>query len=284
MISEEIIVVLTLGVAIGALFALSALGLSIILGTLNIVNIAHGAFLMLGMYIAYWLYTIAGIDPLIGTLVAAAIGFGVGALIDKSLIERIRGSLLGVRSVLVTYGLAIVIENLVLLSWKADVRAMLVPQYVTRLGGFISLLRLIIVAFSIAAYVSLYVFFKRTYIGKAIRALTQDERAAALMGVDVKRVLMISFSTGLSLTFLSGGLLALISNIYPSVGWIYLLYSLAVIVFGGMGSMVGQLVSGMLIGVVLTGLSQFLPIEAVTFIIFLAFIIFFFVRPVGGRR
>jgi len=284
MISEEIIVVLTLGVAIGALFALSALGLSIILGTLNIVNIAHGAFLMLGMYIAYWLYTIAGIDPLIGTLVAAAIGFGVGALIDKSLIERIRGSLLGVRSVLVTYGLAIVIENLVLLFWKADVRAMLVPQYVTRLGGFISLLRLIIVAFSIAAYVSLYVFFKRTYIGKAIRALTQDERAAALMGVDVKRVLMISFSTGLSLTFLSGGLLALISNIYPSVGWIYLLYSLAVIVFGGMGSMVGQLVSGMLIGVVLTGLSQFLPIEAVTFIIFLAFIIFFVVRPVGGRR
>jgi len=284
MISEEIIVVLTLGVAIGALFALSALGLSIILGTLNIVNIAHGAFLMLGMYIAYWLYTLAGIDPLIGTLVAAAIGFGVGALIDKSLIERIRGSLLGVRSVLVTYGLAIVIENLVLLFWKADVRAMLVPQYVTRLGGFISLLRLIIVAFSIAAYVSLYVFFKRTYIGKAIRALTQDERAAALMGVDVKRVLMISFSTGLSLTFLSGGLLALISNIYPSVGWIYLLYSLAVIVFGGMGSMVGQLVSGMLIGVVLTGLSQFLPIEAVTFIIFLAFIIFFVVRPVGGRR
>ena len=244
------------GVFTGLVYGLMGMGLSVVLGTLRIVNIADGALIMLGMYLTFWAYTIFGIFPFIATALIAIAYFGIGMLFQLGFSELpVR---LGIRdrdavAIVGTTGLAALLEGIATIYWSANVRQVLNPALYSPISlGILTMSagRLYAAVITVAIYASIFLFFKRTYVGLSIRAMIEDRTATSLMGVRVAVTSLVAGGLGIALTGIASSLLSTIDAFYPSVGWQFLLYAFVVVALGGMGNIAGSLTAGVVIGVV----------------------------------
>lgn len=275
------------GLLIGGIYALVAIGLNLIFGVLRIINFAHGEYLMLAMYAAYWLWRL-GIDPYVAVLLVVPMMALFGAVTERFLIRYTLTAHAHVK-IFVTLGLAIALQNLALLLFGADYMSVHTPYQtmtVTLAGLAVSVPRLVACVVMLAAAAGLHLFLHNTDFGKAIRATAQDSITARLMGIDVERIYMVTFAIGAALVGLAGCLLTPVYYVFPSVGTDFVLVAFVVVVLGGLGSLPGAVVGGLLIGVI-EQLSGFLIATSLRQIVyFVLFIGVLAVRPAGlfGQR
>jgi branched-chain amino acid transport system permease protein len=271
------------GILVGGIYALISMGLNLILGVVRIINFAHGEFLMIAMYISFLFYVTLGLDPYLSAPIVVLLLFGFGCLVQRVIIQPILDTSATVK-IFATLGLSIALQNLALMIWNADYRNVNTSYQtsVIQLGEVaISVPRLIAFTIAIMIAVGLFFFLKNTLLGKAIRAVAMERRAASLMGIHVKKIYLIAFGIGSALVGLAGSLLMPIYYVFPTVGTLFVLTAFVVVVLGGMGSMFGAFLGGLLIGLVeaLAGvlISPGLK-EAVYFVIFILVLLF---RPSG---
>ena len=267
------------GILKGGLYALMAMGMSLIWGVMNVINIAHGAFIMLGAYITYWMFSLLGIDPFVSLIFSASIMFMLGFAIQKGLINFVIKADIFI-TLLLTFGLEILITNLALLAWTADVRKVKVAYAAANLqffGATVPLVRLIAFAVAIAVTVALFIMMEKTKLGRAIRATSQDLDAAKLMGINVSNIYSITFGIGVALAATAGTLWSIVFPITPTMGGILTLKSFVIIVIGGLGTMLGPIAGGLVLGIVEAMGASFLGAtyeNLISFVIFLIVIIF----------
>ena len=268
---------------IGGVYALISIGLTLIFGVMRIVNFAHGEFLMIAMYAAFWMFELTGLSPYFAVPIVAFALFIFGALVYVLIIRRTVGSPMVVQ-IFATVGLGLVMQNAALVLWAGDFRTIRSPQAnaVLNFAGIqVSYALLVASLVAIAVAVVLFGFLAWTYVGKSIRATVQDRTAAQLMGINIDQVFLLTFALGSACVGIAGGLLAPAYPIFPSVGTNFGLASFVVVVLGGMGSMTGALLGGLLIGLVETMSGFFIDSglkQAVYFVVFILVLIF---RPTG---
>jgi branched-chain amino acid transport system permease protein len=240
------------GLTTGAVYALVALGLTLIYGVLHIINFAHGASLMLALYGVYLLNTRLGWDPYLALPVMVAGMFALGYVLQRGVINRASHGK-DENILLVTLGLAIVMENLALLAFSADTRSIDTPYTLRTVPigpAMIALPKLIAFGGALAVAALLLWIVKRTDLGRAIRAVAKEKQGAKLMGVDVEHVYAMSFGIGLACLGAAACFLLPAYYVNPQVGSGFVLVAFTIVVLGGMGSFSGALLGGLLIGVV----------------------------------
>jgi branched-chain amino acid transport system permease protein len=271
------------GLTIGAIYALIALGLTLIYGVLHIINFAHGSLLMLALYGAFFLKTLLGIDPYLALPILAPAFFVLGYALHCGVIEPTsHGREHNV--LMVTLGLAIVIDNLALYFWTSTTRTIDLPYSfaVVDLGvALIPVPRVVAFASALALAALLALFMATTDLGKAIRAVAKEREGARLAGIRVAHVYAMSFGIGTACVAAAACLLLPMFYVTPQVGYAFVLVAFTTVVLGGMGSFVGALVGGLALGVV-EALSGLLLGESLGQIgIFVIFILVLLLRPTG---
>lgn len=280
---ETFIQVIIGGLLMGGVYALISLGLTLIFGVVHIVNFAHGEFLMLSMYTSYWLFHLLGIDPYLSILVIAPTFFLVGVLVQRGIFQPILEAP-EVSRVFASLGLSILLQNLALFFWTADYRTVKTPYSALSLsaGDFmISFPRLVAFLTAAGITVGLYYFLKRTYTGKAIRATGQDPNVALLMGINTKRIFLLAFGIGSACVGIAGALLVPFYYVFPTIGAFFVLTAFVIVVLGGLGSVTGAFLGGLIIGVVEAVSGYFISNafkEGIYFIIFWFLLIY---KPAG---
>ena len=267
----------------GGVYALIAIGLTLIFGVLEIVNFAHGEFVMLGMYFSYFLFTLLGIDPYLSIFIIIPLLFFLGISTYKFLIEKVMGARLHIQ-ILLTLGLMLFLQNLALFIWTSDYRSVKLGYSTTVYnlqGLMVSFPRFVacLVALSIAAI--LYIFLKKTDIGMAIRACTVEKEGAALVGINVKRIYLVAFGIGIVCAGVAGSTLLPFFYVSPTVGSIFVLTAFVIVVLGGMGNFAGALLGGLIIGVAESMGEVFLPGSLKQVVSFTIFILILFFKPMG---
>lgn len=271
------------GLTTGAIYALVALGLTLIYGVLHIINFAHGSLLMAALYGVFFLNTGLGIDPYAAIVVMVPALFAAGYVLQRSVIGKAsHGKDQNV--LLVTLGIAIVIENLALALFSADTRTIDTPYAfeMVDLGiAFVPLPRVIAFIAALAVTAVLWFIIARTDLGRAIRAVAKERQGARLVGIDVDHIFAMSFGIGTACLGAAACLLLPTFYVSPGVGHVFVLIAFTVVVLGGMGSFVGALVGGFIIGVT-ESLGGLLLGESLGQIgIFLIFIAILLLRPTG---
>ncbi|HMM07675.1 amino acid/amide ABC transporter membrane protein 1, HAAT family [Paracoccus solventivorans] len=276
------------GLTMGAVYALIALGLTLIYGVLHIINFAHGSLLMLGLYAAYFLFHFWGIDPYLAIVIVVPAFFALGYVLQRGIIAPMSaGSEQNV--LLVTLALSLVIDNLALYFWTSNTRtADIAYAYdtVEVLGAYLTLGR--VIAFFAALLVAglMWLFMTRTRTGAAIRAVAIEKRGAEIVGIDVGHTYALCFGIGTACVALAACLLLPTFYVTPQVGYTFVLVAFTTVVMGGMGSLPGALVAGLLLGVIEALGGLFLGESLGQLGIFVAFILTLLFRPAGllGRR
>jgi branched-chain amino acid transport system permease protein len=272
------------GILLGGIYCLIGLGLTVIFGVMRIINASHGDLIMIAMYMSYFLHQFTGLDPLVSVIVTAPALFLLGCLIQQGLVSRLRGSYAEDNSLLLTFGIGLILANTILLLFTADFRVVETPysRAVWHVAGLsISVAYVFSFAMALLFTAALYVFFMRSDIGLAIRATTQNRMAAELVGVDVARVSWISFGLGAALAGVAGALLTPIFYLYPTVGGLFTIKAFVIVVLGGMGSIVGAIYGGLALGIVESLGAVYVSTgykDAIGFIAFLLILVF---RPAG---
>jgi branched-chain amino acid transport system permease protein len=276
------------GIATGAVYALVALGLTLIYGVLHIVNFAHGSLLMLALYGVYFLYTLLGIDPYLALPIIVPAMFALGYALQRTVIATASHDRED-NILLVTLGLSIVIDNLALYLWSADTRT-INPSYAfdaVDLGiAFIAVPKLVSFLGALLVTALLWLLIQRTDLGKAIRAVARERQGARLVGIDVEHIFAMSFGIGIACVGAAACLLLPSYYAHPGVGESFVVVAFTIVVLGGMGSFVGALIGGFIIGLTesLGGLFLGENLGRIgVFVIFIAILLF---RPTGlfGQR
>jgi len=240
------------GLLMGFVYALVAAGLSLIFGLMEIVNFAHGEFMMLSMYGAFWLYALFGLDPLESIPIVVALLFLLGVITHYGVIRPILGAPMIVQ-ITATFGLAIFLRSLAQFLWTPDYRSIADPWVSGRidlLGVFLGLPQVVASAGCIVAFAALYFFVHRTEAGMALQATAQDRDAAALMGIRPHRMYALGWGLGSACVAVAGVLLTNFYYVFPDVGVIFALIAYVTVAMGGFGSLLGALVAGVLIGLI----------------------------------
>jgi branched-chain amino acid transport system permease protein len=280
--------ILANGVVLGGLYACIAAGFSLVWGVLNVINILHGSFIVLGSYLAYFAYTGWGLHPFLCILLAAPLFFALGAFTQAAFINRVIAAPV-LLTLTLTFGLDLMLNNAMLVAFKADYRKIVLdpPLGNLALGPVVMPLdRIAAMGLALALTAMLYLLLSRSRIGRAIVAVRMDREAATLMGVEVDRIYAVTFGLGALMAGAAGVLLAVIFPISPLVSTAYLGKAFVVCVLGGLGSVPGAIVGGIALGVLESfGALWFGPENAVT-LSFALLILILVVRPTGllGRK
>jgi len=259
---EVLLQTLIAGLLLGGLYSLIGIGMTLIMGVMKIINLAHGELMMVAMYIAYALFSFFHIDPYISVFIAAPLLFLLGVAIQKYLINPVLKveSILPENQVILTVGVAMVLANLATIVFQSDYRSTPV-DYATKawyLSDFwksspieLSLSLPWSVSFLIAVVITvcLWFFLTKTDVGKSIRATAQDSDAALLMGVNVERMRVITFGLGSGLVGAAGCLFIPIYYLYPDLGGQFTLIAFVITILGGLGSTVGAIIGGIILGI-----------------------------------
>ncbi|RPH60518.1 MAG: branched-chain amino acid ABC transporter permease [Burkholderiales bacterium] len=271
------------GLTTGAVYALIALGLTLIYGVLHIINFAHGAALMVALYLVYLLKERFGIDPYLALPLVVPAMFALGYALQRGVVNRASHGR-DENILLVTLGLSIVMENLALIVFKSDTRTIDTAYTLTTVPigpAMIALPKLVAFAGALAASAVLIWIVERTDLGRAIRAVAKEKHGAKLMGIDVDHVYAMSFGIGLACLGAAACFLLPAYYVNPQVGSGFVLVAFTIVVLGGMGSFAGALVGGLLIGVVESLGGLFLGESLGQIGIFLIFIAVLLFRPQG---
>jgi branched-chain amino acid transport system permease protein len=280
--------ILANGLVLGGLYACIAAGFSLVWGVLNIINILHGSFIILGGYLAFYAYAVAGIHPFFSLLIAAPVFFALGYFLQRGIMNRMIAAPV-LLTLTLTFGLDLMLSNGMLAAFTADFKKITLdpPLGVVFLGPVVLPVdRLMAMLLALALLGLLYITLSRSRIGRAIVAVRMDREAAALMGVRVKDVYAITFGLGTLMAGISGPLLAMIFPISPLSGPVYLGKAFVVCVLGGLGSIPGALVGGLALGLAESFGSLWFGPEHATTLAFVLLILILLVRPEGllGRK
>ena len=276
------------GLVLGGLYACIAVGFSLVWGVLNVINILHGTFIVLGSYVAYFAYVHAGIHPFISIIIAGAVLYALGHVLQAAIINRVVTAPVLITLTL-TFGLDLILNNAMLVAFTADYRAVTLahPLGSIEIGPvFLPGDRVAAMALALLLTVLLYRLLRDSTIGRAIVAVRMDRDAAALMGVDVKHINAVTFAIGAFMAGAAGALLSIIFPISPLNSSVFLGKAFVVCVLGGLGSVPGAMVGGLVLGIIESfGSYWFGPEHAVT-LSFGLLLVLLFVRPSGllGRR
>jgi branched-chain amino acid transport system permease protein len=271
------------GLFMGSVYALIAIGFTLVFGVTNIVNFAHGHLVMGAMFVTYLLFKTVNVDPYVSLIIVLPLFFALGALLYAVVIQRIVEAPHSAH-MMVTLGLLIFFENVANFFFGSDLRG-ITTTYTTSsfIVGDISIpiARLGAAAVSLAAVVVLALFLHRTSLGKAIRASANNREGAALVGIDVGRVYLIAFSLGTAAAALAGAVIMPFSLVSPFVGGEFILKAFVIAVLGGLGSVAGALVGGLLIGFVEALSSLYISASLGNAIVFAILIAVLLYRPWG---
>ncbi|HEX6035418.1 MAG TPA: branched-chain amino acid ABC transporter permease [Anaerolineales bacterium] len=282
---ESFVQTLVFGLFVGSIYGIAAMGLALVFGVLKMLNIAHGELLMLGGYATFWAFRTFGMDPFVSLAISIPVLFAVGLALDRTVYHRIV-RLLGEEkiknSLLVSFGLTLVIQNLAMWLFTADERTVQVTGPALNLFGIVfPYARLVSLFIALITVLALHYFLHHTYPGKAILGTAEDFEAAELAGINIHRVYMMTFALGASLAAIAGTLVTVIYGISPSIGILWTLKALIVIVLAGTGRILGTFPAGILLGMVEAVSGAFIGTayrEVVGLIIFLLVLI---LRPQG---
>ncbi len=249
---EILLQTLLSGVLIGLVYALVAVGLTLIFGVMDIVNFAHGEFLMLGMYASFWLFALYALDPIFTLPFTALLLFALGAAVYQTVIRRIvHASMLA--QIFTTFGLMVLFRGLAQFLWKPDFRSVehsLVSGTVTLGALQFGLPQIVAAAGAIAATLFIWWFLNRTRVGAALEATAADREAAQLMGIPTQRMFTLAWGIGAACAGVAGGLLSTFYPVFPEVGANFVLIAFVVVALGGFGSVTGAFFAGIVVGVV----------------------------------
>lgn len=280
--SHLLIQTIILGLLVGGVYALMSSGLTLIFGVMRVINVAHGAFLILGAYLTYWLFQLTGLDPIVSIVLTAPVLFLIGWAVQRYVLSRLENPERS--SVLVTFALAITMEGLMGTFWKTTLRSVK-PEYAAEVIKFmtyrIPVTRLIGFAGALLVLLILYLILYRTNLGRAIRATIQDRSAAQLVGVNVQAVSALTFGIGIATAAVGGSLLSMIYSFNASSQTDWITRVLSIIVLGGMGSLPGAFIAALILGVMeqLTAVTITLYWSPIVFYLFLFLTLIF--RPQG---
>jgi branched-chain amino acid transport system permease protein len=287
MTAQTIIQSLASGLLMGLLYGLIAVGLALIFGLMDVVNFAHGEFLMAAMYATFGFMVFAALDPLIAAPLVAAAMFGFGALVYLGVVRfatRAKTNA-GMVQIFATFGLAIVMRGLAQLLFTPDYRSIPVSwlggKTVSIGGVFLPEPQLAGALISVAAFAGLYLLIRHTDFGRALEATREDPGAVALVGIDKNRVFALGWGLGAALVGLAGAVMAMFFYIYPDVGASFALIAYVTVALGGFGSVFGAFAGGIIVGLVEAMTAMILPPSLKSIGIYAVYLLVVFVRPRG---
>jgi len=272
------------GVLFGAMYGAAAVGLSLIFGTMRIIFIAQGTMIVLASYVVYWLFTVLGLDPYVSIIVVVPLAFVVGAITYLLLFRTAAATADKNTSLLIAVGLMFLGQNTISFLWTPNPRSITTFYTATGFDLFgtrISVTRSISFVITLVATLSVVVFLRRTLVGKAVRAASENMVTATLMGIDPHRVNAIAFAVGFALAGAAGVAFATTYPFDPYYGFVFALKALIALALGGIGNVVGALLGGILLGLIESFSSFFISAgwaDAISYAVFLLVLMF---RPEG---
>lgn len=277
------------GILMGSIYGLTALGLTVIFGVLKVINFAHGSLLMVGMYVAYWTVVLTGLHPYLTLVFVIPVMFLFGYYLQDILIKPIFKAEKNVREpitvIIVTTGLWYVLDNLTLLIFGPQYRSIHdnpLQGKMLELGQMlISVPKLWGFATAILTAAVIYLFFQKTRMGRAIRATSLDREAASLMGINQYKVYNVAFGIGTATAGIAAVTLVPFYNIFPTVGVLFDIKGFIIVVLGGLGSIGGAILGGIIIGLIESIAPQFMTATWTEAIVYALFLLFLFVKPSG---
>jgi branched-chain amino acid transport system permease protein len=275
--------VLINGLLLGGIYALISIGLTLIFGIVRVINFAHGEFLMLSMYVAFFCHKLFGLNPYASLIINIPLMFVVGVATDQIIIRPLRNAP-SYMQIFATVGLSIVLLNSALFFFTGDYQSINMPfaKKTLHMGGLaLGYARLVIFFAAMSVSLGLYLFLQKTDMGKQIRAIAQDRMAARLMGINLNLVYMITFGIGTALVAVAGGLIMPVYYVFPSVGLYFVLTAFVVVVLGGMGNMAGALMGGIIIGLTDALSGYYIEPSLKEVVYFIIFLVVLLVKPSG---
>ena len=283
MINANIAAALADGVLLGLIYALLGLGLGLVLGVMGVVNVAHGAFVMLGSFLAYELSRRFGIDPVVSLFLALPLFFAVGLLVYQVLVSRVEhGS-----GLLAMFGLMVLLESLGTIFWTNDSRVLAGPhgdRSITLGGIALAEVRLLAGGVALVLIGLVWAFLRFTLTGRAIRAIGQNRAAATALGIDASRLSATAFGLGIACAGAAGTVLAMVFPFSPNTQVQWLPWAFLVAILGGLGSIANLLTAGLVIGLLQTLCTAWLPFDYVYLALYLLLAAILIVRREGLGR
>ena len=275
-------------ILLGGIYALIAVGLTLIFGVMRVVNFAHGEFVMLGMYLAFWAFALLALDPYVTLFIALPVFFVAGLASYRLVMRPVIHASHNVQ-IFTTVGLSIALQNVALVLWTGDFRFVRTEYYsvVVRLGTTaFNISQIAAFAVAVAFTAALFAFMRWSYTGRVMRATAQDGQAAGLMGIDTDRIYALTWAIGIVCVGVAGVLLAPLYPVYPTVGIQFVLIAYVVVVLGGLGDMAGALLGSLIVAAVEVVGSYVIGTAWKEVLYFLLFIAVLLVRPAGffGQR
>lgn len=274
---------LFLGLVNGCFYAILSLGLAVIFGLLNVVNFAHGAMYMLGAYVAYLLLNVAGVSFWYSLLIAPLLIGALGVVLERVFLQWLY-KLDHIYGLLATFGIATIIEGLMRAQFGVSGQRFAVPEALTGATDLAFMMiptyRLFVVGASLTVCLAVWVLIEKTRIGATLRAGTENPKLVAAFGINVPRMVMVTFGAGVGLAAFAGVLAAPLVQINPLIGSSLTITVFAVVVIGGMGSIGGSIVTGLALGIV-EGLTKVFYPEAAATVVFLVMVLVLLARPAG---
>jgi branched-chain amino acid transport system permease protein len=278
------------GIVLGSVYGMATMGLSLIFGVLKVVNVGHGAFIMVGAFIAYWLFTALGLNPLIAIPVAFGVGIGLGIIFYYTAIKRLFKAE-ELSTLLATFSMGILLEEVVKLIFGSEFRGYNWPLPKINLGLTVLPVSKLMAAFgSVIIAFALYIWFHKTRAGSAVRSVVEDDEGARVCGVNVGGMYALSFSLGIGLTVASGVLLTMFIpvGINPYMGGGYTLKAFVIAVLGGLSSPYGAFFGGLVFGIIENGsytlfalIPNVEPFALTRFLSFVMLLVILLIKPTG---
>ncbi|MGE4466081.1 branched-chain amino acid ABC transporter permease [Sphaerochaeta sp.] len=276
------------GILMGSIYGLTAVGLTLIFGVMKVVNFAHGSILMVGMFAAYWFITLTGLNPYLALVVVVPLLYFFGYYMQKIIIKPIFEAEKHVREpitvIIVTTGIWYVLDNLALLVFGAEFRVAqtsVTGKMVEVAEMYFPLAKIIGAVITLLLGIYLYWFLKHSRMGKAVRATSLDREAATLMGIKQSRIYNIVFGMGCACCGVAACVLVPFYYVYPTVGVPFDIKAFVIVVLGGLGSVPGAILGGIIIGIIETVGAQFMAATWTEMLIYAFFLVVLFVKPSG---
>ena len=274
------------GALLGLIYALVGLGLSLVLGIMGIVNVAHSAFVMLGSFFAFELFRKFGIDPIVAFVASLPVFFVLGAIVHRLIITRVERAA-QTQSLVAMFGMMVLIENLGTIAWTTDTRVVTAAYTNSSfvLGGVnLVHVRLISGALALMLIVAFWAFMRFTLTGRAIRAMGQDRDAASTIGIDIRRLSTVMFALGIACAGAAGVALAMVFPFAPNTQVQWLAWAFLVVILGGLGKVENTLLAGIVVGLIQTAATAVLPFDYVYLILYTLLAVILILRREGLSR
>jgi branched-chain amino acid transport system permease protein len=281
--TSQIAAIVADGVLLGLIYTITGLGLSLVLGVMGIVNVAHSAFIMLGSFLAFELFRRLGLDPILSFFIAFPVFFVLGAVVYRTVITRVERAA-QTQGLVAMFGLMVLIENLGTIAWTTDTRV-ITATYTNSafsIGGVVvAHVRLIAGLLALALVGLLWAFFRYTLTGRAIRAMGQDRDAAATLGINTRQLSAVMFGLGIACAGAAGVALAMVFPFSPNTQVQWLAWAFLVVILGGLGKVENTLAAGVAVGLIQTICTALMPFDYVYLVLYILLAAILIVRREG---